>query len=269
MARGDQSDFLWRLKATLPPWFGELSSAPVLSGILEGLAWAHAQCWSWWTYVRAQGRIATATGVNLDEIALDFLGYHIARDTGETDDHFRARLKREILRPKGTRAALLQLVQDLTGYPGQLVEPWNPQDCGGYASLAASGGGGVGYGSLITSTSGAGAWGTLSLPYQCFLICLRPGIVPPPGVNGYASLTVQSGCAAGGYGTMSAPTMGEGASEWLSLSSVQGETDDDLYAAIASVAPIGVVVWTQLSNVPPTVGSRLDVDLILDESTVQ
>jgi hypothetical protein len=270
MARGDQADFLWRLKATLPPWFGELASDPVISAILSGLAWTQAQCWSWWTYVRAQGRIGTASGANLDDIAQDFFGYSLARAVGETDDHFRARIKLALLQPKGTRAALLNAVQQTTGFPGILVEPWNPLDCGGYACLSQPGvGGGVAYGSETENVAGAGGHGSLLLPYQAFLTCYRPPIDPPAGVTGYASLTQVTGCGPGGYGTLAAPTGNDGAIELASYASMRPQQDEDIQSAIANVLPIGTVVWLRLTAVPPTAGDLIDDNFFLDESKVQ
>ena len=79
---GDQQDMLARLRAVLPTrWFPD--SAPVLDGLLSGLAsgwsWAYQQL----QYVKAQTRIATATDVWLDIIAHDFFGNRLVRRTGQ------------------------------------------------------------------------------------------------------------------------------------------------------------------------------------------
>jgi hypothetical protein len=70
---GDQQDMLSRLRTVLPMrWFPD--DAPILTGLLSGLAsawsWAHdlLQC------VTAQTRIATATDIWLDIIAQDYFG---------------------------------------------------------------------------------------------------------------------------------------------------------------------------------------------------
>ena len=78
---GDQQDMLARLRAVLPTrWFPD--SAPVLDGLLSGLA----SGWSWvyqqLQYVKAQTRIATATDIWLDIIADDYFGSSLARRTG-------------------------------------------------------------------------------------------------------------------------------------------------------------------------------------------
>ena len=75
---GDQQDMIARLRAVLPTrWFPD--SAPVLDGLLSGLAsgwsWAYQQL----LYVKAQTRIATATDVWLDIIANDYFGGRLAR----------------------------------------------------------------------------------------------------------------------------------------------------------------------------------------------
>ena len=74
---GDQQDMMARLRTVLPTrWFPD--SAPVLDGLLSGLAsgwsWAYQQL----QYVKAQTRIATATDVWLDIIANDYFGNRLA-----------------------------------------------------------------------------------------------------------------------------------------------------------------------------------------------
>jgi hypothetical protein len=160
MAGYDQNGWLWRLRSQLPRWFGDLTQDPVTTGILSGLAWCHAAISSWFFYAKQQTRIATATGQSLDDICYNSLGTRIFRNPGESDTACRARFTREILRPKATRAALLQEVMDTTGSPGILIEPQNPSDCGGYASLAHPG---VGGGCACDT---AGAYGSLQLPFQ-------------------------------------------------------------------------------------------------------
>ena len=80
---GDQQDMMARLRTVLPTrWFPD--SAPVLDGLLSGLAsgwsWAYQQL----QYVKAQTRIATATDVWLDIIANDYFGSRLAT-TGRTE----------------------------------------------------------------------------------------------------------------------------------------------------------------------------------------
>lgn len=222
---GDNQDMLYRLKAVLPArWFAD--SSPVLDGLLAGLVWA----WQWLfglvDFAREQTRIATASGTWLDIIAQDFFGVRLARRAGQLDDAFRRRIQLELLRERGTRAAIVAVLRDLTGRAPAIFEPARTTDTGGYGSLD-GGGGGLGYGSV-------GGWGSLELPFQCFVTAYRPHGSGIAAVAGWGSL-------AGGYG--------QGAIEYASLAMVAGQvTDSDIYAAIAGVLPVSAIAWTQISN---------------------
>jgi hypothetical protein len=222
---GDQQDMLARLRAALPArWFPD--SAPVLDGLLGGLA----SGWSWayqlLQYVKTQARIATATDVWLDIIANDFFGDRLARRAGQGDAAFRNRIQRELFRERGTRGAIVAVLQDLTGRGPFVFEPARSTDTGGYTSMS-GGGGGLGYGS-------AGGWGSVALPFQCFITAYRPvgsGIATVSGWGG----------PCGGYG--------QGTIEYASLEMVQGQvTDDDIYAAVADVLPVAAIGWTRITN---------------------
>ncbi len=200
-------------------------NAPVLDGLLSGLAAG----WSWGyqllLYVKAQTRIATATDVWLDIIANDFFGSRLARRQGQSDGAFRSRIERELFRERGTRGAIIAVLQDLTDRTPLVFEPARSTDTGGYASLSGAGGG-VGYGR-------AGGWGSLALPFQCFVTAYRPV------GSGIAIVCGWSGTA-GGYGI--------GALEYASLEMVQGQvTDDDIYAAVADVLPVATIGWTRIT----------------------
>ncbi len=222
---GDQHDMLARLRAVLPTrWFPD--NAPVLDGLLSGLA----SGWSWayqlLQFVKAQTRIATATDVWLDIIATDFFGDRLARRSGQDDETFRRRIQLELFRERGTRGAIVAVLRDLTGRGPLVFEPARSTDTGGYASLSGSGGG-VGYGS-------AGGWGSLVLPFQCFITAHRPAGSGIATVCGWSR-------SAGGYGV--------GTIEYASLEMVQGQvTDNDIYTAIADVLPVATIGWTRITN---------------------
>ncbi len=222
---GDQQDVLARLRAVLPTrWFPD--QAPVLDGLLNGLA----SCWSWayqqLQYVKTQTRLATATDVWLDVIAQDFFGARLSRRTGQSDSAFRSRIQLELFRERGTRGAIISVLQDLTGRVPLVFEPARSTDTGGYASLTGTGGG-VAYGC-------AGGWGSLSLPFQCFVTAYRPTGSGIAMVSGW-------GGSSGGYG--------QGVIEYASLAMVQGQvTDQDIYAAVASVLPVATIGWTRITN---------------------
>jgi len=222
---GDQPDMLARLRAVLPArWFPD--RALVLDGLLGGLAAG----WSWvheiLQYVREQSRIVTASDVWLDIIALDFFGNRLIRQSGQNDTTFRWRIQREMFRQRGTRQAIIGTLEDLTGRTPTIFEPAWTADTGGYTSLNGAGGG-IAYGL-------AGGWGSLDLPFQCFVTAYRPS------GSGIASVCGWGG-SSGGYGS--------GAIEYASLDMVKGQvTDADIYRAVAEVLPIAAVGWTKITN---------------------
>lgn len=221
---GDRQDMLARLKATLPAgWFAD--STPVLDSVLQGLAWS----WSWaygaLDYVRGQTRLATTTDVWLDVAARDLFGSRVSR-RGQGDAAFRAQIRREVLRERATRAAVVSVLIDLTGRQPVVFEPARPSDTGAWGQ---AGGlvAGLAYGA-------AGGWGSLSLPYQAFITAYRPSGSGIANVAGWSA-------SAGGYGV--------GAIEYGDLSMTQTlVTDADIYAAVASVMPVATVAWTRIAN---------------------
>jgi hypothetical protein len=103
---GDQQDMLTRLRTVLPTrWFPD--HAPVLDGLLNGLASGWGWAYQLLQYVKAQTRIATATDVWLDIVAHDFFGSRLSRRPGQSDTAFRSRIQREIFRERGTRGAIV------------------------------------------------------------------------------------------------------------------------------------------------------------------
>jgi len=223
--QGDSEDMLSRLQAVLPArWFPD--NAPILGALLQGLAWAWAWCFGLLAYVRAQTRIATATDVWLDIVAEDFFGASLVRASGQNDDGLRQRIQLELFRDRATRAALSRVLADMTGRTPVIFEPARTTDTGGYGGVAAAGTG-LGYGV-------AGGWGSLALPFQCFVTAFRP--------NGSGIATVAGwGDPAGGYGA--------GAVQYASLAMVQGQvTDADITGAIAAVMPAASVAWVQISS---------------------
>ncbi len=216
---GDQSDMLRRLKTALPlRWFDD--DTPVLDGLLAGLASVWAWLYELLAGVRLQTRIATAVDTFLDLIAQDFFGSRITRRVAESDDVFRARIGRELLRERATRAAVVSVLTDLTGRPPVIFEPARPIDTGAYG--------------VATGYGVAGGWGSLALPFQCFVTAFRPQGTGIASVTGY-------GQAGGGYG--------QGAIEYADLSMIESQvTDADINAAIAGVMPVAAVAWTCISN---------------------
>jgi len=165
--------------------------------------------------VSAQTRIATATGSFLDQASADFFGIRLPRRALEQDPRFSARIRRELRRDRTTRAAVAVALADLTGRAPLIFEPARPADTGGYNSPS------LAYGL-------AGGWGSLALPFQCFVTTYRP--------HGSGIATVA------GYGTPG-PLARE------SLSMAQGQvTDADIMAAITSVLPTTSIAWTRIAD---------------------
>lgn len=223
--QGDLNDILFRLRQVLPlRWFPD--SAPVLDMLLTGIA--RMWCWSFAQLqaVKSQTRISTATGVWLDVIARDYFGSALQRRPGESDARYSLRIRAELVRERGTRKAVESVLLSVSGRSPVLFEPANTSDTGGYAGTNGSGGG-IGYGS-------AGGWGSLALPFQFFVTAYRPTGSGIAAVSGWAR-------GGGAYG--------EGALEYGTASMLPSHLEDaDLYAAIASVLPIGTIAWTQISS---------------------
>lgn len=258
MATGDQADMVGRLKAVLPPtWFpntsqGQVSNSPILDGLLNGIAWGWAQTYALLQFAKLQTRIATASGVFLDIIALDFFGTFIKRRNAELDNPFRARIQRELFREKGTRAGLIKALTDLTGRVPGVFEPAYPFDTGGYGHTGMMAGTGLGYGV-------AGGYGCLLLPFQYFLTPHRPtggGVAIVAGWGGYITQPLTDGLGnqisdltvvvpfygmPGGWGV--------GAFEYASLSMVNTPvTDQAIYDVINDVRPAATIAWTSIRS---------------------
>lgn len=242
MATGDLADMVNRLKVVIPPtWFpntqqGAPSNSPVLDGLLSGVAWVWSQSYSLLQFVKSQSRIATASGVFLDIIALDFFGSFIKRRNAESDAGLRTRIDLELFREKGTRAGLVKALTDLTGRAPAVFEPAYPLDTGGYGSLGMTAGTGLGYGV-------AGGYGSLALPFQCFVKAYLPTGGGVASVAGWGTLGGFNGMP-GGYGV--------GAIEYASLSMVNAPvTDLDIFNTINDVRPAATIVWVNIGNDTP------------------
>ena len=236
MAAGDNTDFLARLTALLPPaWFAP-GGSPVLAALLAGPAAIGTWAYGLIAYVSAQARLATATGGWLDLFAFDYFGRSCVRPAGQSDAAFAALLQPRLVRPTGTRAGLVAGVLSLTGTVPAIVEPWRCADCGAW------GGGGtrIGYGV-------AGAWGSMKLPNQLFITAYRPTAGGVPFVAGY-------GTTPGGYGV--------GGIEWITAAGAApgSVTDAQIYAQVSALMPAGTVAWTMITNRPPLTVATFTLD---------
>jgi len=218
MATGDQNDMASRIAAVLPPWFG--TPSPILNALLAGIGAIWAWLYALLGYVTLQTRIATASGIFLDMISADFFGDSLPRGPEQSDTAFRSAIESEMLRPRGTRAAIIAALTALTGRAPDVFEPARPADTGSYNL------GGAGY-------NLAGGWGDLGLPFQCFITAYRPL------ANGIAN--VAGWGEGGGYGV--------GPIEYADLAMVeQAVSDSDIDAVIAATMPAATIAWTRISN---------------------
>lgn len=211
---GSITDIAGRLRSLLPiGWFA--SEAPQLSGVLSGIAAAHAAIYTLIQFVIAQSRLFTATGTYLDLACTDYFGSFLVRRIGEPDASLRIRARQEILRPRATRLAMVTALTELTGRAPVIFEPARPCDSGGYRS------GGVGY-------CVAGGWGNLSLENQMFLTVYRPHGGGIPTLAGYGS----GGILAYGSAAMVQTAV----------------SDTAILQAIPLLLPAGRVAWTRITD---------------------
>jgi hypothetical protein len=216
---GDTNDMLSRLRTVLPSrWFAD--KAPILDGLLIGPAFIWSVLYNGILYAKRQTRLGTASDSFLDTISSDYLGALLPRRNTEPDSSFRMRIQRELMRERNTRQAVISVLSDLTGRTPLVFEPARPADTGAYN-------GPLGYGQ-------AGGWGSLMLPFQCFVTAYRAGGGGITNISGY-------GQSAGAYGV--------GAIQYASLSMLTGEiTDTDITNAVTRVMPVSAIAWIRISN---------------------
>lgn len=118
--------------------------------MLQGCGAVFQFAWSLLQYVYPQQRLATATGAMLEIYAQDFFGSELPRDTGETDDAYRARIEAALVPLRFTRPAIEAAIADSWDDSWALVEPRNANDTKGIATAASPAiGGGFGYGTNL------------------------------------------------------------------------------------------------------------------------
>ncbi|EON13164.1 hypothetical protein [Pandoraea sp. SD6-2] len=220
---GDQQDMFQRLRALLPTtWFPGV--ALILDALLNGVAYAMSFAHSLWAYAKLQTRIVTATDGWLDMIAWDFFGTSLLRAPGQSDDSFRIRIVINLLRGKGTRPAMVQVLKDVTGQVPVIFEPNRPMDIGALNSPTSAG------------YCGVARMGSMAVPYTAMITAFRP--VAAGGSAGAAY------CRAPSRSALNTPL----ASSYTNSSSYTraSATDADIYAAVDAVKPVGTVMWVAI-----------------------
>jgi hypothetical protein len=220
----DQQDIFRRIKATLPGrWFGE--DTPILDSVLKSLSAGWLNFFKLLEFVRMQTRIHSAFDASLDLIARDYFGQRIQRRPQETNDSFRQRICTELLRDRCTRAAIYDVLQELTGRPPIIFEPTNPQDTGCYGLLGLPE---LGSGGYCTS----GGWGSLNLPFQAFVRAFRMEAAGIAMVNGWGG---------------SIGAFGGGFSAYISSNTnMSSASDSEIYEAVSRTAPVGTIIWLSI-----------------------
>ncbi len=122
MATGDTDDMKSRLRAVFPNWFADPADSPIAEAVFTGCAAGLSFVYGFIQFAKLQTRISTATGGWLDLAAWDFFNTGFLRRQAESDDSFRSRVLKELLRPRLTKAAILQMLLDMTGRQGIVIE---------------------------------------------------------------------------------------------------------------------------------------------------
>jgi hypothetical protein len=224
------TDIAGRVQRWLPSrWFPEGPGTRIWATI-SGSAASLLVLLQQTTYLKLQTRLSTATDGFLDLAASDFLT-NFPRRLNEPDPAYAARIQREIIRPRNTRAAIVQVLQDLTGNTPTVFRPSYALDTGG-----------LGTGSFALGA--AGALGSYQLPFQAF-VTIERGTAPGAGTQvTYPGPVSGLGAPLGGLG-IGALFLGDGSP------AQGGVTDDDIYAAVASVTPAGHINWVAITGGTP------------------
>ncbi|MGU3387295.1 hypothetical protein ACLBYG_22485 [Methylobacterium sp. D53M] len=259
-----QADMLARLRALLPPWFPD--DDPILDGLLSGIAALLVFVLGLIAFAKLQTRVMSATGAFLDLAAFDLFGAQFRRRMNEPDASFQLRVRKEVFRPRNTRAAITQAVTDLTGIAPELREPWNPGDNGAwnrrmaYAGVAQAAVRVSGYnaarsrygrGTFAYATPraasggsvGAGHWGSLDMRNQILVRVRRGGggvvTVGPCGAYNTGRMTWGgSPNASGGKSP--------GRGFYVDSAGQERVTDAEIYATIAQTVAAGTIAWTHI-----------------------
>ena len=248
---GDAANMLSRIRANLPPWFPNQGSAPVLDGVLTGIATTLAFIYSLYAYAALQTRIASAAGAFLDLIAWDYFGARFTRNPGESDASFDGRILAELIRPRVTRAAIQQAVQLLTGYPVRVIEPFVLTDIGAWKMRGS--GAPISFYRVDTPTR-PGRWSSRGLRCQFFIECVLPPVfgqlaLPAWGMRGSGDGVVGAFWkirGSSGATTMGVPYISRG-----DVTTTRGA--EAVYALINTMRAAGVICWVKFVPAPTAI----------------
>jgi hypothetical protein len=247
MATGDVNDIVFRLRDNLPPWFPNQGSAPVVDGILTGIATLLSFVYGLIQYARAQSRIRTSSGGWIDLIAWDFLGSRFPRLPGESDTAFLGRLLPELVRRRVTRSAIQQALVQLTGFPVRIIEPGQLTDTG-YLKMRGSGPAPISY-FRVDTPSNPFRFSSRGLRCQFFIECVLPltasfGNNPMPALNEYTSTLFLRGTTGARSGPSALISRGDSSSSSGSQA---------VYNLISAMRAAGITCWVKFVPVPTAV----------------
>jgi hypothetical protein len=228
MATGDTTDITSRLQSYLPRnWFGDWSGAPIIGGVLAGIASVFAVTYTLIMFFWAQTRLGTSSGGWIDLWAADFFGGNLPRKPNESDASYIARIQYTIFQQKATRPAMVSVLTQLTGHAPIIFEPNRPLDTGC-----------LGVNSGPNSFCGVARMGSIAPIYAALITAYRP--------------TISGGSAGAAYCNaiqISALNTPLSQSYTGSLSAqVSAASDSDIYAAINAARPVATNIGVAITN---------------------
>lgn len=227
MSTGSQSDIVARLQSYLPRgWFGDFSLAPLINGVLNGIASSLATAYAFIALMKAQTRLQTSSGGWVDMWVSDFLGTNLPRNLGETDASYIARAQAALFQPRGTRPAMVQVLTTLTGRTPSVFEPNRPLDSGC-----------LGKNQGVNSFFGVARFGSIGCPYSALITAYRPQVTGGLAGAAYFGAAAWSAfhtpASHGYFGSLS--------------QSGSAAADAAIYAAINATRPVGTNVGVAIS----------------------
>ena len=212
-----QTDIFSKLKNALPlGWFS--TDSTLIDAVCNAAAWAFALVYDNIIASIPLLRINTAFGGFLDLISCDFFGSRIPRYANETDPMFLSRIKLNMFRERGTRAAMRSILTDFTGIPPQIFEPRNSHDvC-----------------HLNLFYLNIGQLGSTHYPYQAFVTAYRPyssNVLSLPGLDTFGMTLNQDAYLASGRNPNQI-------------------VDQTIFDAVELTKPYGTLIWVRIEDAP-------------------
>lgn len=228
MATGDTNDITSRLQSYLPRgWFGDWSEAPIIGGLIAGIASVFAVTYTLIMFFWAQTRLQTSVGGWIDLWAADFFGGNLPRKPNESDASYIARIQFTIFQQKATRPAMISVLTQLTGRAPIIFEPNRPLDTG---CLGANTG--------PASFCGVARMGSIAPIYGALITAYRPRVTGGSAGAAYCNAIQISALNT----PLSQSYTGSLAAE------ISAATDSDIYAAINATRPVATNIGVYISN---------------------